>query len=185
MSCETGRQSCCALVNQRNPSCGMAQRANPKNGVLALTCDTLLSSQGAGAHRNLAFRPRFGATFLTYGFRLGESNRPEWAIRPEKDSFSHPREPAWLGALSAAWCPFLPRGRPNYTARPPNLQIRSPGAARGGGGQGRTTVVRAGGQRTRMAPKDFFPRRSTSHSPCSRSSVAGAKASSVTRALLQ
>jgi hypothetical protein len=29
--------------------------AKPQNGVLALTCDTLLSSQGAGAHLREAF----------------------------------------------------------------------------------------------------------------------------------
>ncbi len=52
--------------------------AHPEDGILALTCDTLLSSQGTGAHRYLASQPHFGATFLTYIVYLSRSNRPFW-----------------------------------------------------------------------------------------------------------
>ena len=45
----------CALLSTKGIRFEPTRMGPPEHGVLALTCDTLLSSQGAGAHLGEAF----------------------------------------------------------------------------------------------------------------------------------
>ena len=58
----------------------------PTDGVMALICGTLLSSQGSGAHQELPFRAVFGATFLTYRFLSPRSNPTNRRVFPKEIS---------------------------------------------------------------------------------------------------
>lgn len=68
---------------------GMAETTPSTGYYLALICDTLLSSQGSGAHQSRAFRPVFGATSKFTGVCRGSQIRHSgflvalrWCFRP-------------------------------------------------------------------------------------------------------
>jgi hypothetical protein len=161
-------------------------KTTPTHGVLVLICDTLLSSQGSGAHLNLASRQDFGATFLTYRFLRTRSNRLGGRVGP-RGSLSVPAGPALLGALSAAWCPLLPCGGSTLCQRSLRGQIGHPcqGSALRHTAQNRCSAVTLPYDNTRIPPTDRLPRRSTSHSPPRRSALVGAYSASLTRTLLR
>lgn len=94
-----------------SPGQAPAPRARGFN-QLALTYNTLLSSQGTDAHRARAFRPDFGATFQTYPNLGRKSNRSFPAF--------HPRS-----CGTGLKCPFLPRGPITVRRSRDGKQIRS------------------------------------------------------------
>lgn len=166
------RARCCA-----DPG---ADRMRRRGRSLALTFSTLLSSQGAGAHRGgPSSRSRGNLRNITRSV----PRRQTWVI-PGSHRTAHPsiRRPE--------------RSRTWVSGRPPPALLRlapagvgcSPGyyatrRVRRRDGQGSPVDLRDDSETTSSPATERLPRLSTSHRPCSRLSRPGRHSASVTRTL--
>jgi hypothetical protein len=162
--------------------------ARPQNGVLALTCDTLLSSQGAGAHLCEAFGLVLGQRSQLTDFRRGSQNAVTSVLNPGLVPPSSRRTGLAWRTLSETQSPaekcglvsVTPLRCRNHTPRPPrgsnpvrhrlaarDQHPRAASCCRSKPMRGNDNWPLGEGQdvTTRTPAKAFFPRRSTSHSP--------------------
>ena len=128
----------CSYFYQRNPSRTSVlvndQPTKPENGVLALTCDTLLSSQGAGAHLCEAFDLVLGqrskltdSVWTSQTDSIGVSCLDCFCSLPQdRPCLAHSHEDSVLANRRAAWCPLLPCDDVTICRRVRTGQIRSP-----------------------------------------------------------
>src|SRR4051794_15271762 len=126
------------------------QRGTPKptkNGVkqMASILDTLLSSQGSGAHRTQAFRLSFGATVRTYPARRNPVNFASWPCgwelvtrsRTERGQYQVPPGPSTCRPPTRS--PSRPSRRPStWATHPTPPTIPGNARSRAVGGAART-----------------------------------------------